>query len=314
MGDRLDQLADVPSIEPGVEHGVWTDVPREPPRKPADFILRPKDVDRREHDRVKRSGVLTFHAVGCTGDFPDHRPQDAVAAAMAAQPRPGHLGDPAAKASFFFHLGDVAYKDENRADQARADQRRIYNEQFFAPYTAYPRSIFAVPGNHCGKQSLHGDRSSILHFLDQFCVRKNKSPDNETDDRPAVTQPYVCWRLDTPVAYFIGLYANVCNGGLLDDPAHPDSRPQYDWLTAQLKDVRGRDRKGSSRRAVLLVVHYPPFSGAAPVPVRGDPTLGPTSNAAAARAAGGGAGAVLQGGRPTARRGAVRPHRTFTSG
>ena len=251
----------------------------------ADYVLRLKDVDPREHQRVKRPGVLTFHAVGCTGDFLDHRPQDAVAAAMAAQARdPGFPGGAAAKASFLFHLGDIAYKDEYRADQARADQRRMYNEQFFASYTAYPRPIFAVPGNHCGKQSTHGDRSSILHFLDQFCSPGDgKSSNNETDDRPAVNQPYVYWRLDTPVAHFIGLYANVCNGGVLDDPAHPDSRPQYDWLVSQLKAVRGRERKDSSRRPVLLMVHYPPFSGAANFTVRGDPTLGPTPNAAAAR-------------------------------
>ena len=281
----MDRLSNISALKSDVEQGVWTDVPREPPRKPGRFVLRLKDVDRREYNRVKRSGVLTFHAVGCTGDFLDHRPQDAVAAALAAQVRdPGPLGGPAAKASFLFHLGDVAYKDENRADQDRAEQRRLYNEQFFAPYAAYPRPIFAVPGNHCGKQSPHGDRSSIDHFLDQFCaLKKGRSPDNHTDDRPAVQQPHVYWRLDTPLAHVIGLYTNVCNGGLLDNPACAGRRPQYEWLVAQLKDVRARNGEGSSRRAVLLAVHYPPFSGAANFPMRGDPTLGPTKHAASAR-------------------------------
>ena len=243
-----------------------------------------KDVDTREHDRIKRTGVMTFHAVGCTGDFLDHRPQDAVAAAMAAQARdPGHLGGPAAKASFFFHLGDVAYKDNDRGDSARGDERLIYNAQFFAPYTAYPRPVFAVPGNHCGKQSLHDDRSPVDHFLSQFCaIKKGKSPDNQTDDRPAMHQPYVYWRLDTPLAHVIGLATNVCNGGLLDNPARPGRGPQYDWLVGQLKDVRERSKEDSVRRAVLLALHYPPFSGAANFGVRGDPTLGPTNNAEAA--------------------------------
>jgi hypothetical protein len=281
----MGNVATVPNLQPGVEHGVWTDVPHEPPGKAKDFVVRLKDADRREHRRVKKTGVLTFHAIGCTGDFLDHRPQDAVAAAMAAQARdPGSLGGPAAKASFLFHLGDIAYKDEDRADPSRADQLQIYNAQFFAPYTAYPRPIVAVPGNHCGKHSAHGGRSPIDHFIDQFCAtKKGKSPDNDTDDRPAVKQPYVYWRLDTPVARFIGLYTNVCNGGLLDDPAHLDRRPQYEWLVAQLKDVRKREAKDSARKALLLSAHYPPFSGAANFSVRGDPTLGPTGNAASAR-------------------------------
>ena len=31
-----------------------------------------------------------------------------------------------------------------------------------------------------------------------------------------MVQPYVYWCLDTPLAYFIGLYTNVPEGGLID--------------------------------------------------------------------------------------------------
>jgi hypothetical protein len=45
------------------------------------------------------------------------------------------------------------------------------------------------------------------------------SPDNTADPaRTETAQPYLYWRLDTPLAYIIGLDANVSNGGVLDDP------------------------------------------------------------------------------------------------
>ena len=49
------------------------------------------------------------------------------------------------------------------------------------------------------------------------------------------------------------------------------------WLVEQLRDVRRRNAARTQPRAVLLAVHYPPFSGAANFAQRGDPTLGPSS-------------------------------------
>jgi hypothetical protein len=95
-------------------------------------------------------------------------------------------------------------------------------------------------------------------------------------------QPYVYWRLDTPLAYIVGLYSNIANGGTLDDPTvYPDftAGPQYQWLVGELKTVAAANLQNSPKKAVLLAVHYPPYSGAANFNVRGDPSQGRTPNA-----------------------------------
>lgn len=46
---------------------------------------------------------------------------------------------------------------------------------------------------------------------------------------------------------------------------------------AQLQDVRQKNVQHAPRKAILLAVHYPPYSGAANFVQRGDPTLGPTN-------------------------------------
>ena len=270
-----------------VEHGIWTPVPTPPPAALHAFTLKLKDVDPAEHDRIENAGRMTFHVVGCTGDFNNHQPQVSVGAAMAAQvDNPGSMGvadGPAATASFLFHLGDVVYKDEDAEDPNRDDQRQMYNAQFYAPYAGYDRCIFAIAGNHDGKVSRHDQKSAIHHFFTNFCAKSSGvSPDNTTDNRPAMTQPYVYWRLDTPLAYIIGLYSNIANGGILDDPSQPGGDEQYEWLVAQLKDVQTKNAHNTPRRAVLLAVHYPPYSGTTNFAQRGDPTLGPT-NATTAR-------------------------------
>ena len=95
-------------------------------------------------------------------------------------------------------------------------------------------------------------------------------------------QPYPYWRLSTPYAYILGLYSNIANGGILDDPSQPEQQPQYRWLVAQLADMKRRNARRKQRKAILLAVHYPPFSGASNFDQRGEPTLGPT-NATSAR-------------------------------
>lgn len=269
-----------------VEHGIWTPLPIPPPATLARFTLRLRTVHPREHQRIKRAGAMTFHLAGCAGAFTDHAPQHAVAQAMAAQARdPGAGGDGsgrARKASFLYHLGDIVYKDDDKTDQAGDDQRAMYNAQFYHPYASYPRGIFAIAGNHDGKVAADSATSAIHHFLANFCAHAAKpAPDNATDRRAAMTQPYPYWRLTTPLAYIIGIYTNIANGGLLDDPAHPDARPQYAWLVAQLRDARRRNTRASERhrptKAILLALHYPPYSGATNFTQRGDPTLGPSN-------------------------------------
>ncbi len=284
-----------------VEHGIWTPVPVVIPV--GSLTLKLRDADQQEHDRVALAGRMTFHAVGCTGAFDDHQPQVMVANAMAAQvDHPGADGLPTAQAmpaSFLFHLGDIVYKpgatsdvssdaDENgpanpMADVvagvgAGVDQATMYNQQFYAPFTGYGRCVFAIAGNHDGKHSPHRHKSAIDHFVDNFCASGMKpSADNTTDQRLAMSQPYIYWRLSTPLAEILGLYSNIANGGILDDPGSGDSAPQYQWLVAQLLDISQKHHGATARKVIVLTVHYPPYSGTANFDRRGDPTLGPTN-------------------------------------
>jgi hypothetical protein len=267
-----------------VELGVWTNVPV-PPHRP--FRLKFKDVDDKRHRAVKKARVLTFHAVGCTGCHADQRTTALVAQAMALQaghPRRFGGGPDASPASFLYHLGDVVYKhDKDTAGEQsplppppkRKDFGQLYDEQFYGPYAGYAPPVFAVAGNHDGKdvdpEGASG-KSAIHHFLKNFCgLHDGGAPDNRSSPRVAAAQPYPYWLLRTPLAWFIGLYSNVNNAGQLDNP-HDDARPQFDWLVRTLQEVR----KGGDGRAVFLVVHYPPYSAAANFAQRGNPNFGPT--------------------------------------
>jgi hypothetical protein len=256
-----------------VERGVWVPIPREVPTGP--LLLRLKDVDAGESAAVKRRGVMTFHMTGCTGHFGRPVPQARVAAAMARQianPRCFGGSKDAVAASFFYHLGDIVYKDEDKTDPERADQQKLYNEHFYTPYHGYGRSIFAIAGNHDGKDSKHPEKSPIRHFLRNFCdSARNPSPDAPAGGRLTMIQPYPYWLLRTPLAYIVGLYANDINAGQLDDPTG-EGRPQYDWLMQTLRTYR----KTNDGRALFVAVHYPLFSAATNFLQRGDPNRGPT--------------------------------------
>jgi hypothetical protein len=262
--------------------------------------LHLKDVDAEEHERIAQTGRMTFHAVGCSGDYGNHQPEEAVAAGMAAQVADATAGKAPASAatrpSFLYHLGDVIYKPGATSDAgldetyespllegADDDPGRMYNDQFYVPFRVYDRPIMAIAGNHDGKYSKHPDRSAVDHFLSNFCAKSRvKSADNAGNDRTSMIEPYIYWRLNTPVAHFVGLYSNIANGGILDDPSGPEPGPQYQWLVSQLRDIGRINAKGHSRKALVLAVHYPPYSGATNFAKRGDPRLGPT-NAANAR-------------------------------
>jgi hypothetical protein len=260
-----------------VEDGVWVPIPAEPPDDR--LRLKLKDVDPEESRAVKQRGVMTIHFLGCSGDVENPKPQQHVANALIHQATDPHCfgGAPGAVASsFLFHLGDIAYKGQDKADPEHNDQALLYDRFFYTPYSKFPKEIFAIAGNHDGKNSVNGKKKSAIgHFLLNFCDKKRRaSPDNQTDRRRTMIQPYPYWLLETPVARILGLYTNDINGGQLDDP-EGDDRPQYRWLVETLKRVR---RKADGR-PLLLAVHYPPYSGAANFTQRGDPTLGPTSGA-----------------------------------
>jgi acid phosphatase type 7 len=254
------------------EHGIWTSVPAPPAagQKPLDFSA----IDAKENQRIISSRKMSFAMVGCSGDPVTGKKTKAVAKAMIA----------ADDTSFFYHLGDIIYMEKGSGATMNSSQPgdtpELWNSQFYAPYTDYAKCIVSVPGNHDGKST------PITNYVNAFCSTPSKWPapwkGNTTDKRPAMIQPYVYWRFDTPLAYIVGLYSNIANGGMLDDPtAYPlfTKGPQYQWLVAELKAIADTNRQNSPKKAVLLAVHYPPYSGAANFDVRGDPAQGPSPNA-----------------------------------
>ena len=267
-----------------VELGEWTKVPFP---LPGSLSLKLKKVDQAAHAAIKKTGVLTFHTVGCTGCHADQLATGWVAAAMAVQvDHPHRFGgtEAAVAPAFLYHLGDLVYKKDKETageqspdppPEKRHDFAQLYNTQLYAPYAPYAPAVFALAGNHDGKDRDPGGparKSAIHHFLKNFCGLDDGDPsDKQSSGRLPMTQPYPYWLLETPLAYVVGLYTNVNNAGLFDDPQGP-AQPQFDWLVQTLRDIKA----AADGKAVLLALHYPPYSAAANFAERGDPNLGPT--------------------------------------
>ncbi len=272
--------ASTASLPDCVELGEWTPVPL---TAPASLRLSLKDVDPHRAHQIEGDQRLTFHAVGCTGCHADQQATTRVAEVMAQQvqqPQQFGGGAEAVAPAFLYHLGDVIYKhDKDRVgdqspEPAKTDFGEFYDAQFYRPYDGYTPPVFALAGNHDGKNQ-HPEstrKSAIHHFLKNFCGRFRDEPtDDQSSHRAPVAQPYPYWVLHTPVADFIGLYSNVNNGGQLDDP-QADQQPQYEWLVDALKE----HKQAGDGRALVLAVHYPPYSAAVNFAERGNPNLGPT--------------------------------------
>jgi len=256
------------------ENGIYTPLPA---AAPSNTVLDFNTIDPVGNQSIVSSGAMSFSMVGCSGDPATQTNTLAVAEAMI-QAGPG---------SFFYHLGDLTYTPDESGSGSSADtatnndEPPLWNSQFYAPYSKYPKTIFSIAGNHDGKASSTPAQSQIANYFANFCANSNQWPtpwtQNSTDQRPAVIQPYPYWTLVTPLAYIVGLYTNVVNGGMLDDPSqYPrfTDGPQYQWLVAQLQSIAAQNRKAAQKRAVLLALHYPPYSGAANFNVRGDQSRG----------------------------------------
>ena len=179
-----------------VESGCWAQISCPPPKGPLTLKLR--DVDANLSRRIKHDGVMSFHLTGCTGHYSIPAPRRAVAKAMAAQVKgaPAVGGSEAAKATaFFFHLGDIIYKDPNKQNPERENMQKLFNEQFYATYKDYPGEIFAIPGNHDGKIKDKDGKSAIDHFMMNFCSSdRHISSDNlNSSKRKTMIQPYPYW-------------------------------------------------------------------------------------------------------------------------
>jgi len=160
--------------------------------------------------------------------------------------------------AFFFHLGDVVYN---------FGEAQYYYDQFYEPYRAYDRPIFAIPGNHDGM--VFGSSSSapqvptLTAFLTNFCsATPDSSPDAPTISRSVMTQPAVYFTLDAPFVSIIGLYSNVLDtgGGIISSQGgkYPLVNDQLDFLTSELKRLSADRQAG--KRAIIVAVHHPPLS------------------------------------------------------
>ncbi len=186
---------------------------------------------------IRESGRLVFHVVGDTGGVNGTGAQINVADHMAAQIHDASGPD---QPSFLYHLGDIVY--EHGEDVG-------YHDQFYHPYQDYPAPIFAIPGNHDGFTIDPAD--TLVPFLKHFCSdRSYHSPEAGHSDRPTMIQPNPYWRLETPLATFVGLYSNV--SGELDDTDRGGTEQQA-WLAQEL-------RTAPDDRGLILAVHHPIYS------------------------------------------------------
>jgi hypothetical protein len=207
---------------------------------------------------------ISFHAVGDTGAAKVNSFQTAaqaleheasVADAMVRDVLVGGATGPA----FFFHLGDVVYN---------FGEGQYYYDQFYEPFRAYDRPIFAIPGNHDGM--VFGDQPdlprvpTLTAFLRNFCAEEpGASPDAASIVRSTMDQPGVYFTLDAPFVSIVGLYTNVLESpGVISSQngAYPTlaGDEQLHFLTAELARLAPARKAGE--RAVLIACHHPPAS------------------------------------------------------
>jgi Calcineurin-like phosphoesterase len=211
---------------------------------------------------IQQAGKITFHSVGDTGAAKVNREQTVqraiqneaeVADAMANDVATSGTNGPA----FFFHLGDVIYN---------FGEGQYYYDQFYEPFRAYDRPIFAIPGNHDGMVFGQGSSApqvpTLDAFLANFCAQTaRQSPDAGGLVRSVMTEPGVYFTLDAPYVSIIGLYSNVLDGpGVISSQGgkFPIVDDQLAFLKSELQ--RLTPDRNAGNRAVIVAVHHPPLS------------------------------------------------------
>src|SRR5260370_194044 len=212
---------------------------------------------------IASAGKISFHYVGDTGAAKVNRQQTAgQAIANEAKVSDAMAADLAGNASdapaFFFHLGDVIYN---------FGEAQYYYDQFYEPFRAYDRPIFAIPGNHdgvvFGPASTAPKVPTLAAFLMNFCADKpGTSSDAGGLVRSVMTQLGVYFTLDGPCVSRMGLYSNVFDGGagvISSQGGHfPMSDDQLNFLKSEL--ARLKPQRQAGQRAVILALHHPPLS------------------------------------------------------
>lgn len=205
---------------------------------------------------VTASRHISFHAVGDTGAAMTS--SIATEAAVADAMVNDLSRAPATAPAFFFHLGDVVYN---------FGEGRYYYDQFYEPFRAYDRPIFAIPGNHDGMVFGNApdtpNTGTLTAFLRNFCaVSPGPSPDAGGLVRSTMTQPGVYFTLDAPFLSIVGLYTNVLDGpGVISSQGghYQIGDEQLQFLSSELKRLK-QQRADGDRRAIILACHHPPAS------------------------------------------------------
>ena len=184
---------------------------------------------------------MCFHMVGDTGSVRHSAFQSRIAAALARQA--GEHQTMTENPTFLYHLGDVVYNHGEASE---------YPKQFFAPYEHYPAPIFAIAGNHDG--DINPDSALVYQsldtFMDVFCdTYQRKVMFAGGSKRLSMTQPNVYWSLQTPLAYFIGLYGNVTKHGTI-------YQDQFEWFVEELKNAD----QYRPDLAIIVCLHHAPYS------------------------------------------------------
>lgn len=180
--------------------------------------------------------------VGDTGSVKHSDFQQLIADALSKQIQ--KASDPQNRPAFLYHLGDIVYNHGELSE---------YPAQFLEPYSDYPAPIFAIPGNHDGDVNPDSPvrYSSLDAFMKVFCDTESRPLlDVSTDTRRwSMVQPNVYWTLVTPLARFIGLYANVTKHGVIDDE-------QRRWFIQELEYAR----RSEELQALIVCIHHAPYS------------------------------------------------------
>jgi len=206
---------------------------------------------------ITKAGKITFHSAGDTGASNAGKYAHEIKVADQVT-EDCQSADPAASPAFFYHLGDTVYD---------FGESQFYYDQFYEPFRNYPGPIFAIPGNHDSfvVPNTPADETPLSIFTRNFCATKPMiTAEARSLHRTAMTQPGVYFTLDAPFVRIIGLFSNA-----LEDPGLISSEKgkwkgvpdgQLDYLKAQLQLVKSQKYAG----AVILAMHHPPFTYAAP--------------------------------------------------
>ncbi|HET6178130.1 MAG TPA: metallophosphoesterase [Candidatus Sulfotelmatobacter sp.] len=218
--------------------------PLPPPNGPAPFrydlsnLLTADDIN-----KITDAGVIVFHSVGDTGDFRGEQ-MDFVSAMMTHDSNT--LADDR-KPAFYYHLGDVVYF---------AGDIIGYPDNFYQTYKDYPAFIVSIAGNHDCQPDDPADgpgdpnKTPLDGWVQNFMAKDPTEPGSREilTGRTRMDLPNVYWTFTTPFATIIGLFSNV---GESQGEIHQD---QIDWF-------RGELTAADPKKALIVTVHHPPFSG-----------------------------------------------------